>query len=231
MPAEKTGCVLCGHDIAYDSQPTLRTCVICGAAKMTDSCCEEGHYVCDECHRGDILAIAGRLLSNSEEKDPVRLAISVFELPGLKMHGPEYHSLVPAILVAAYQNFKGYRDENEILEAIRRGKDFRGGSCGLAGTCGACAGAGIAASVVRKATPLAGAARSVANRVTGTALLDMSDHGGARCCKREAITAIRAYMAVTGDFGDMEPTAYHCRQSLDNKDCIGIRCPYFAVRH
>ena len=58
-------------------------------------------------------------LRESAETDPVRLLAAVFRLPGLKMHGPEYHSIVPAVLVTAAGNLAGERKPRDIAEAIR----------------------------------------------------------------------------------------------------------------
>ena len=228
MSNSQMGCLICDKDLIYHTQPQRLTCSVCGNAYLSEVHCLDGHYVCDQCHSGDITDKIGRILNSSSEKDPVALAVSLFELPDLKMHGPEYHSIVPAVLVAAYQNLSGTRDLGQIIEALRRGKEIKGGSCGYNGNCGACVGSGIAASVLGHATPMSVDSRGLSNKVTGTALVAISGYRGPRCCKRESITAIETYMAVTGHFGSVTKSSYICRQSLKNKGCIGAKCPYFS---
>ena len=221
------GCVVCGAELVYDDKMHTDTCLVCKGRFETTISCPNGHYICDACHGADILGQVKRLLVSSETADPVELILEVFKLPGLKMHGPEYHSIVPAVLVTAYQNKAGFRDEAGIDEAIRRGRDIKGGSCGYHGVCGAASGAGIAASVIEKATPISDNERGNVMAVTGQALIDLSRHGGPRCCKRDSVSAIESFVKNTGFLDGAETAAYVCTQFKDNKDCIGIRCPYF----
>ena len=227
-PEHKTqGCVVCGEELVYTDTPQTDTCHICGGTFETHVDCPNGHYICDTCHGADILGQAKRLLTSSTSLDPVALLQAVFKLPGLKMHGPEYHSIVPAVLVTAYQNTAGIRDVAEIGEAIRRGRDIKGGSCGYHGVCGAASGTGIAASVIEKATPMSEGARGNVMALTGQALIDLSCHGGPRCCKRDSVSSIESFVKHTDYFSNIETADYVCTQFAENKDCIGIKCPYF----
>lgn len=221
------GCLICGHELLYSTDPYKDTCEICGAEFETYVTCSNGHYICDACHGADILTATQRFLDNSTQADPLELAKMVFELPGLNMHGPEYHSIVPAILVTAYQNTKGKRDSSKIAEAIKRGRDIKGGSCGIYGSCGAAIGAGIAVSVIEKVTPMSKTKRGSAAAATGNAMQAISKYGGPRCCKREAVTTMETYIKYSGYFDDLIPSKYVCKQYQQNKDCIGKQCPYY----
>lgn len=229
-PRTHEGCLLCGGELIYSQQSAPAQCQICGQIHQTAVQCRNQHFICDTCHAGDILQNVGALLINSSETDPVALAQQVFELPRLNMHGPEYHSIVPAVLVTAYQNQCGQRSLPDIFEAIRRGRSTPGGSCGTIGSCGAGIGAGIAVSILEKATPLTPQPRSRANRATAEALLAISRHEGARCCKRDAITTIRTFIETTPYFQSTEFSAYSCRQFKNNKTCLGSSCPYLTTR-
>jgi len=220
-------CLICGRELLYSSTPETEICGICGRQFQSYIKCPEGHYICDTCHSLDILGKVGQLLAASDEQNPVVLAQKVFALPGLNMHGPEYHSIVPAVLVAAYQNRSGYRKVSQIKEALDRGKNIRGGSCGLYGNCGSGVGAGIAVSIIEGATPLSRAERGAAIRTTGYALLEISKHGGPRCCKREAVTAIETFVRETGYFNGLRQVSYICKQHERNRDFISKACPYF----
>lgn len=220
------GCVVCGKTLTYSDKVSTEKCFICGETFETYITCKD-HYVCDGCHSADILTIAERYLAASSEIDPVKLAKKIFDLPGLKMHGPEYHSIVPAILIAAYQNLIGTRNPAKIAEAIKRGRDIKGGSCGYIGGCGAAIGTGIAASIIEKATPMSTIERSKAMKASGKALIAVSKHGGPRCCKRDAMTSIESFIKNSGYFDGIGDTKYTCRQFRLNKDCIGSKCPYY----
>lgn len=232
QPKKTEGCMICGQDLIYLKEKTEETCVICGLTFPTHAKCTLGHYVCDSCHSKDTLERVVALLVNSHDKDPVRLARKIFEIPGLNMHGPEYHSIVPAILITAIQNINEDRNVSAIREAIERGRSVKGGSCGLHGNCGAGVGAGIAVSILEEANPLSRAQRSAANRATAFALLAISENAGPRCCKREAITTIESFTDSTSYFGDRPHDLYACKQFAANKSCMGKQCPYHpAAQH
>jgi len=222
-------CIVCGADLIYRKETTEEICLICGHSFPTHAICTRGHYVCDACHSKDILERVESMLAGSQDCDPVHLALRIFEIPGLNMHGPEYHSIVPAILVAAWQNSNNNLTVSAVHEAIERGKSIKGGSCGLHGNCGAGVGAGIAVSVIEEATPLSTVSRGAANRATALSLLAISEHGGPRCCKRDAITSIESFMASTPYFHEPHHTAYVCRQYAKNKSCMGKICPYHPI--
>lgn len=223
----QSGCMICGEPLYYREEPVSRTCDVCGQVFETNVACGNGHYVCDSCHRGGTLDHMEALLLKSTETNPILLADKVFHLPTMKMHGPEHHSMVPAVLETAAQNLKGIRDGEKIRETIRRGKDIKGGSCGYHGACGACVGVGIADSVHSGAKPSSKEERGRAMQATGNALLTISQFGGPLCCKRDSIASIQNYMEHSGRFGDAEPAEYICSFSKYNKGCLTIDCPYF----
>jgi uncharacterized protein len=222
------GCLLCGKPLEYLSEAVPTVCDICGSPVTTNIRCTEGHVVCDACHNGDTLSHMEKLLLESEEVHPVRLAEQVFALPTMKVHGPEHHSMVPAVLEAAWQNRQGLRNPEKIKEAIRRGRDIKGGSCGFHGNCGACVGAGIAESIHLGARPASREERGAAMTATANALLAVSVHGGPLCCKRDSITAIEDYMERSGRYEGLAPCRYLCSFSEYNKGCLLQDCPYYA---
>lgn len=223
----KSGCLICGSPLLYGSKAEEYICDICGEAFTSNIKCVKGHYVCDRCHQGDVLDHMEELLLKSEEKNPIRLAEMVFNMPTMRMHGPEHHSMVPAVLETACQNITGIRDPEKIGEAIRRGKDIKGGSCGYHGSCGACVGAGIAESIHLGATPKSKEERGRAMLATGKALIAVSDFGGPLCCKRDSITAIKTYMDLSGRYEAADDYQYVCSYFKYNPDCLAFECPYF----
>lgn len=231
VESEKTGCLICGSELVYSNEGgSLKTCSICGKSYEAEASCINGHYICDECHRGNILGIIEQQLNESTEVNPLKLIEHIFENPELKMHGPEYHSIVPSVIVAAHQNKQKNRDLSKIKEAIRRGKDIKGGSCGYNGNCGAAVGTGTAVSIIEGATPMSKAERSNANLATGYALIEISKFGGPRCCKRDSLASIESFMKVTDYFDEPAYTDYVCKQYKNNKGCIGVKCSYFPKK-
>ena len=226
-----SGCLICKGELIYT--PTFLSeekCVVCGLSKETNVKCVNNHYICDKCHSNEILGIVEQVLIESTMIDPIKLAARVFELPNLNMHGPEYHSIVPGVIVTAYQNKTEKRDVFKINEAIRRGKDTKGGSCGFNGNCGAAVGTGVAVSIIEGATPMSKTGRGNAMLTTGNALIKVSKYEGPRCCKRDSIASIESFMESTHYFEGLQKTNYICKQHKYNKSCMGIKCTYFPLK-
>jgi len=224
-----SGCIVCGHVLFYTPDMPFRAkCFFCGKEETTNVFCLEGHYVCDDCHSKDILEIVEKACINSSLTDPVELALQIFALPTLHMHGPEYHSIVPAVLVTAYGNSNNKKNIEAIREAISRGKAVIGGVCGTHGSCGAGIGIGIAYSIINRVTPYSTDERGRANQMTAHALTAISKVGGPRCCKRDSMIAIESAIEKFKCFASTGKSKYICSQYIDNDMCIKGQCPYFT---
>ena len=229
----RTGCLVCGKEITYLPEPREIPCVICGGVHRTDAACIEGHYVCDRCHRLPALDVITAFCEHSDSRDPVAMAMTLMHHPSVKMHGPEHHYLVPAVLLTAWSNARGERDllPGRLEKARQRSEWVKGGFCGLLGDCGASVGTGIFVSVVLGATPLSVGEWRLANRMTARALSVIAEHGGPRCCKRNTFLALREAVAFAREeLGtEMElPAEIRCTFSPMNRECRGEACPFHA---
>ena len=106
-PSHESGCLLCGKPLVYWPEAKSRVCAICGKTFEANCACEDGHFVCDDCHRAGADAFFLPLLLSSTEKDPLKLFEQVVSLPRVHMHGPEHHCIVPCVLLTAYRNNGG----------------------------------------------------------------------------------------------------------------------------
>lgn len=222
-------CILCGKPLIYYSEERMLECCICHKTKPANASCEDGHYVCDECHENGGGAILDLLL-HSREKNPLVLLEQVFWLPQVHLHGPEHHSIVPCVLITSFHNCGGdIQFERCLYEAWTRGKKIPGGACGFLGVCGAAAGAGVFASIVSGATPLTERQWEIPQRLTVSCLEAIAGIGGPRCCKRTCRIAIEHAAAFSEiEFGISMPiTKILCRYWVRNNECIRQRCPYF----
>ncbi|MCK8818014.1 DUF5714 domain-containing protein [Natroniella sulfidigena] len=214
---EKVDCLICGVEVTYLKQAREVSCYYCGVEEEAYFCCEDGHYVCNQCHAQDALAIIKNTCLVTHAKDPIDIAERLMEHPQISMHGPEHHALVPAVLVTAYQNYVGQQDKKAITEAIKRGQEVPGGYCGLYGACGGGIGAGVAVSILLEATPLTADERSHANWMTAQALEAIADAGGARCCKKATRVALEEGVSYLSDLFDLNWV-----QELD----LDVKCNY-----
>ena len=233
MTRGEGACLICGQPIQYFEKAQEMECVICHQKFISHASCEEGHYVCDECHASKGVEIILQGCLNSTSRNPVLMMQELMENPYIYMHGPEHHILVGAALLTAYHNSGGETEIEKALEEMKsRGSEYPGGSCGLWGCCGAAVSTGMFMSIITKATPLTGKSWRLSNQMTSRALKAIADLGGPRCCKRNSFTAAKeAAEFVKENFQiEMElPEKIECEFSSENQQCLKAHCPYFKV--
>ena len=224
------GCLICGKPLVYSETVSGRVCHICGSSYETQVSCEVGHFICDKCHSSAVPDIL-LFLRNSDEKNVTMLFRKVTELRGVNLHGPEHHTIVPAVLLTSYRNNGGEIDYNTAINTLvsRAGK-LPGGICGYWGACGAAVGAGIYASVLLGSNPLNAAVWSIPQLLTSRCLEKIAEVGGPRCCKRTARISIELAGAFTREqAGIVIPVDNKsCGYSGRNRECTGDRCPYYG---
>jgi hypothetical protein len=171
-----------------------------------------------------------RACAATDERDPIAIAVGLMRHPKVQMHGPEHHLLVPAALLAAYSNARGEpeRRAERVAEARRRSEPVLGGFCGLQGACGAAIGAGTFVAIASGSSPLKGAERGLANRMTAEALVAIGAIGAARCCKRDSFLGILAAARFAREHLVVELPARRptCEFSAGNRQCAGESCPF-----
>jgi len=229
----QTGCMICGGDLEYLDEPEEIRCMYCGELFSTTTRCERGHYVCDRCHRLGGEDIVELSCIRSTEVDPFEMAIALMKNPAVKMHGPEHHFLVPAVLLSAYYNKTGEtgRKEKAIKTARKRAEHIIGGFCGLFGDCGAAVGTGIFVSIITGATPLSREEWRLSNLMTAQSLKEIAIRGGPRCCKRNTFLALKCAVAfLRSEFGVSLPGGENlrCTFSDQNSECLREKCPFYA---
>jgi hypothetical protein len=225
-----TGCLVCGADLEYLPASAPMSCALCAAGRASSARCVAGHFVCDACHAAPARDVIERTCATTDERDPIAIAVRLMRHPALKLHGPEHHFLVPAVLLAAYWNARGEpaRKAGAIREARRRSEPVAGGFCGLQGACGAGIGAGTFVALATGSTPLVGPARGLSNRMTARALQVIAETDAARCCKRDSFLAILAAARFAREhLGIALPApGPACEWSGANRECHGERCPF-----
>ncbi len=163
----------------------------------------------------------------------VKLMQAIRSHPLFKMHGPEHHSMVPAVILAALKNTGQQIMDDEINRAIERGKTVCGGACAFLGACGAAIGAGIAASIVLKANPYDGEKRQVVQQATQRVLARIASFKAPRCCQRDSWLALKEVSAILNEITgkSMPVDTFKCEQFPGNKECIHEECPLWPENH
>jgi hypothetical protein len=227
--ASMTDCGVCGKPLVYATDSVVRVCDLCGTEQTTMISCPEGHFVCDACHGAAAMDAVRRVLTTTSSRDPAALLEQLMAHPGLPLHGPEHHAIVPGVIVAAARNAGAAVPDGALETALARAAKVPGGWCGYYGACGAAVGVGIAVSVLSGATPLKGEQRSQALGATSQALARMVDDQP-RCCKRASRMAVEAALEYLRDHLaiDLPPAdRVRCTYSAGNAQCARERCPFF----
>ena len=234
MKKHNINCMICGEELIYSTENRELECIYCGGIYKSNTSCKSGHYVCDICHSKDGIDTIYDYCLKTNKDNPVEMAIELMKSNNINMHGPEHHFLVPAVLLTSYYNVSGQKDikAKKLRIARERAKKIPGGMCGNYGSCGAGIGAGLFISIISEATPLTRESWGSANKMTGRALTKIGEIGGPRCCKRTTFIAIReASKFVDENFGiklyEYDKYKIICEFKKFNKQCIGVKCPFY----
>jgi len=232
VPEQRTveGCMVCGAHLEYLETSEPMTCSYCGRTLPSSTRCEAGHFVCDACHVDGAHEAIVSMVSAATERDMIRIFDNARQHPAIPVHGPEYHALVPAVIVAAARNSGLTLEERHIRTAVERGGTVPGGACGFMGACGAALGVGTAFSVILGANPFTGDKRRLLHSVTIAALQEIGALEAARCCQRDSWIALQAAARLSRDVLGVELQASAnpvCQQMASNRNCLGSTCPFW----
>jgi hypothetical protein len=232
----EVGCMVCGGELVYSPIDKTLACFYCGTPRATNAACVKGHYVCDACHSGTANDIIEHYCVSTPSVSPLSSAMAMMKHPAVKMHGPEHHFLVPAVLLAAFYNRvqPGIEEEKrkKIHEARKRAEVVKGGFCGLWGACGAGIGSGIFISLVTNSTPLSKTEWNLSNRMTAESLRVIAQNGGPRCCKRCSFLAIgKAIEFAEKELKVALPVDQRivCDFTSLNKECLKKGCIFYKA--
>lgn len=224
------GCIECGSSLEYLEAAESMACIYCGRHLSSSTRCQSGHFVCDDCHVGEAPEAIISIATASDEQDMIRLFQTVREHPSIPVHGPEYHALVPAVIVAAARNTGLSLGERHVRTAVERGRTIAGGACGFMGACGAGLGVGVAFSIILGASPFTGNKRSILHSVTIATLEEIGALEGARCCQRDSWIALRIAAKLSSEILGIKLEASDlpvCDQLTNNHNCLGSGCPFW----
>lgn len=231
----KNNCFICGHDLLYRTDSVSMTCHFCKEEFVSNTSCTQNHFICDACHAAGAKDIITKYCLASTSTDALEMANELMKHPAVKMHGPEHHFLVPAVLITAWSILN---DEKQLLltrltEAQKRSNNVLGGFCGFYGCCGAAVGTGIFMSIITETTPTSSSTWGKTNLITSDALRSIALKGGPRCCKRDTFIAIKESIDFVATHLQVKlpMSQISCSFAHLNKECIGNKCDFFQVKN
>ena len=136
-------CIVCKAPLIYLEQDEWMECELCHKKELSKTRCQNGHYVCNDCHTKGLDTILS-LCIDETSRNPIEIVRKMMDASFCHMHGPEHHVMVGAALLTAYKNAGGAINLREsVMEMLNRGKAVPGGTCGFWGACGAGISAGM----------------------------------------------------------------------------------------
>ena len=169
----------------------------------------------------------------AEEPEAFSLLQDLMDLPGLPMHCPPHHFIVPAVLLTVAGRAEQLPEDlylEQLAEAKDRALNVLGGFCGWYGSCGAAVGIGIFMSIFTDTNPHSNCNWASCNGATGHALLKIAEVEGPRCCKRNCFFALLSAMETIENELQIRldrPEKICCKYHNDNPDCKQGACPFF----
>lgn len=165
--------------------------------------------------------------------NPARIFRNIVHNDYMSIHGPEHHILDGASILVAYRNAGGQINLDEALNKLMyEGLRMPGAMCGLWGICGAITSIGAALAIIDGTGPLSDDG-TWGNHMqyTSEAVGELGKINGPRCCKRDAMVAFRYGVEYINSNHDvyLEMEDMKCEFSSVNQQCIGDRCPYYAM--
>ena len=79
-------------------------CELCHKKELSKTRCQNGHYVCNDCHTKGLDTILS-LCIDETSRNPIEIVRKMMDAPFCHMHGPEHHVMVGAALLTAYKNY------------------------------------------------------------------------------------------------------------------------------
>ena len=104
----KEECIICKAPLVYLEKDEMMECVLCHKKELSKTRCEQGHYVCNECHTKGMDVIIDICLSETS-KNPIEIIRKMMEQPFCHMHGCKLRSngMPVPLLRNGYSIFNG----------------------------------------------------------------------------------------------------------------------------
>ena len=221
--------------LSTDKKDNTSRCSYCMEKIVNADRSIDGMAVCSSCREKTVNEVVYDWCLATNSIDPIEMATHLMKFQGFKMHCPEHHFLIPAVLLSAYSNCvnnEKYKLEKWLTAARQRSKKVPGAFCGTHGSCGAAVGAGMFISIITGATPYKSKEWRLANSMTGRSLLRMAAYGGPRCCKRVSFIAIQEASTFLNESFDVSlsvPEKIECTFHSENQECLKNDCPFYPL--
>ncbi|HUT81079.1 MAG TPA: DUF5714 domain-containing protein [Candidatus Bathyarchaeia archaeon] len=222
-------CSICKGELK--EQSAKLPCSFCNKEEEADWVCSNNHFQCEVCRVAEPAEIILRVTNSNLSTNPFVIANLIMHHPTFRNHGAEHHLIVaPAVLTALNNASVISVPKNRIKTALKRTLEIPYGTCGSRGDCGASVGAGVATSIITRATYRSDKERSLVLKATGLALIDLAEKPGPRCCKQSVYSAIESVLKLLNSKGIISYSIPNFKCEFKDMDgCKKELCSYYAI--
>ncbi len=197
--------------------------------------CPEGHYVCEACHGKESFEIIQKIVLETLDKDPLLIAESLMNYPGLPMLGCHHAYIACGSIMAALKN-EGSRDikAQDIFEVFKRTKKQAiSGYCGLTGVCGIAPAIGACFSVLTGSRCGTDMEQRITMKSVTSVMDAIAELTGPSCCKAYVWVSLKIAIKHLKEFAGIalpSEREYTCIHSSSHPHgCRELKCPYYSV--
>lgn len=87
----KEECLICQAPLKYLEREMLMECDLCHKREMSNTCCVNGHYICNECHSKGLDSVIGYCMKEPS-RNPIEILERMMDMPFCHMHGGTSHA-------------------------------------------------------------------------------------------------------------------------------------------
>ena len=84
-------CIVCKAPLIYLEQDEWMECELCHKKELSKTRCQNGHYVCNDCHTKGLDTILS-LCIDETSRNPIEIVRKMMDAPFCHMHGPSIMS-------------------------------------------------------------------------------------------------------------------------------------------
>jgi hypothetical protein len=205
-------CMVCGAGLNYLSHAENLTCTYCGKIMQGSIACPEGHFVCEDCHGGELKSVIRDLVLTTPAEDPAAIAELMMARSDLPMLGCEHAYIAAGAIMAALRNSpygKGKITDADVKEVFdRTAKQAVSGYCGLTGVCGIAPAIGACFSLFLGARCGSDAEQKITMAAVIRISQTIAELTGPSCCKAYVRAALSEAVTIFAErFGILLPVA------------------------
>ena len=87
-------CIVCKAPLIYLEQDEWMECELCHKKELSKTRCQNGHYVCNDCHTKGLDTILS-LCIDETSRNPIEIVRKMMDASFCHMHGPEHQRPIP----------------------------------------------------------------------------------------------------------------------------------------